>query len=40
MKAQGLSYKAIAVRLELSVGSVHKMIKEAEKAKEGEQVEA
>ncbi|MCX6105062.1 MAG: recombinase family protein [Proteobacteria bacterium] len=40
MKAQGLSYKAIAVRLELSVGSVHKMIKEAEKEKEGEQVEA
>jgi DNA invertase Pin-like site-specific DNA recombinase len=40
MKAQGLSYKAIAARLELSVGSVHKMIKEAEKAKEDEQVEA
>ena len=40
MKAQGLSYKAIAARMELSVGSVHKMIKEAEKAKEGEKVEA
>ena len=40
MKAQGLSYKAIAARMELSVGSVHKMIKEAEKAMESEQVES
>ena len=30
LKAEGLSYKAIATRLRLSVGSVHKMIKEAE----------
>lgn len=30
LKAQGLSYKSIAVRLDLSVGSIHKMLKAAE----------
>lgn len=30
LKAQGLSYKAIATQLELSVGSVHKLLKGAE----------
>jgi len=31
LKAQGLSYKAIAKQLDLSVGSVHKLIKSSEK---------
>jgi DNA invertase Pin-like site-specific DNA recombinase len=30
LKAQGLSYKTIAKRLELSVGSVHKMLNQDE----------